>query len=147
MAPASLTRLNAVSIPSFICRPSSLAEPEKGATIPKRISLVLMPRALVDADGAACVPVEVVAAMVVGAAACVAAAAGGAAGGGGAAAGTGCAGAATGGLGAGAAMAADGPITPDSEGPASDCSSSVSCRSADLQSVRPAVTALRPSPI
>src|SRR3954447_8718229 len=37
--PVSFTRLNTVSIPYFICRPSSLAEPEKGATIPKRISL------------------------------------------------------------------------------------------------------------
>src|SRR3954467_15203857 len=42
--PVSFTRLNTVSIPNFICRPSSLAEPEKGATIPKRISLSEMPR-------------------------------------------------------------------------------------------------------
>ena len=42
--PASLMRLKAVSIPSFICRPSSRAEPENGAAMPKRISLSLMPR-------------------------------------------------------------------------------------------------------
>src|ERR1700752_2082799 len=42
--PASLTRLNAVSIPSFIWRPSSRAEPAKGAAKPKRISRSVMPR-------------------------------------------------------------------------------------------------------
>src|ERR1700716_3677292 len=42
--PASLTRLKAVSIPSFIWRPSSFEEPEKGAAIPNRISRSVMPR-------------------------------------------------------------------------------------------------------
>jgi len=36
--PASLTRLKAVSIPSFIWRPSSLAAPVKAADMPNRIS-------------------------------------------------------------------------------------------------------------
>jgi hypothetical protein len=36
--------LKAVSIPSFICRPSSLAAPENGAAIPNRISRSVMPR-------------------------------------------------------------------------------------------------------
>ncbi len=42
--PASLTRLKAVSMPSFIWRPSSLAGPENGAAIPNRISRSVMPR-------------------------------------------------------------------------------------------------------
>ncbi len=62
--------------------------------------------------------------------------------------GTGCG---TGAVGAVAAAAEDGATTAASDGegegafPASDCSRSASWRSADLQSVRPAVTALRPS--
>src|SRR3981081_2885040 len=52
--PASLTRLKAVSIPSFIWRPSSFAVPEKGAAIPNRISRSLTPRVgvLIRAVGA-----------------------------------------------------------------------------------------------
>src|ERR1700738_1330447 len=44
--PASLTRLKAVSMPSFIWRPSSFVGPENGAAIPKRISLAVTPRAV-----------------------------------------------------------------------------------------------------
>src|SRR6266436_4555082 len=44
--PASLARLKAVSMPSFIWRPSSLAGPENGATMPNRISLAVTPRAV-----------------------------------------------------------------------------------------------------
>src|ERR1700704_171463 len=36
--------LNAVSTPSFIWRPSSLADPENGADMPKRISVSVTPR-------------------------------------------------------------------------------------------------------
>src|SRR5260370_38275022 len=43
MPPASLVRLNAASIPSFIWRPSSLAAPESGPTIPNLISLSVTP--------------------------------------------------------------------------------------------------------
>src|SRR6266436_3935761 len=53
MPPASLARLNAVSMPSFIWRPSSLADPENGAETPNRISVSVIPRAaamLVAAD-------------------------------------------------------------------------------------------------
>src|SRR5215831_10556479 len=101
-------RLKAVSIPSFIWRPSSLAEPENGATIPKRISRSVTPRTFeAEPRGAAGATPGVTAATVAGGAA--------AAGAGGAVA------AATG---AGAATAADGPITPDNDGPASDCSRS-----------------------
>jgi hypothetical protein len=42
--PTSLTRLNAVSVPSFICRPSSFEGPENGAAIPNRISRSVTPR-------------------------------------------------------------------------------------------------------
>src|SRR5215831_7116195 len=35
---------NAVSMPSFICRPNSLAEPLNGAAIPNRISVSVTPR-------------------------------------------------------------------------------------------------------
>ena len=42
--PASLTRLKAISIPSFIWRPSSFEAPEKGAAIPNRISRSVTPR-------------------------------------------------------------------------------------------------------
>src|SRR6516162_2214936 len=111
-------RLNAVSMPSFIWRPSSRAEPEKGATMPKRISLLLMPRTLLAGSGTACVMVGVAVAIVAGGAAT-----GGAGGAGGAAGAAsavdaagaiGAAGAAGAGAGAGAATAADGPITPAS---------------------------------
>jgi hypothetical protein len=44
MPPLSLIRLNAVSIPTFIWLPSSLAEPVNGAEIPSRISLSVTPR-------------------------------------------------------------------------------------------------------
>src|SRR6266436_3788596 len=53
MPPASLARLNAVSMPSFIWRPSSLADPENGAETPNRISESVIPRVaamLVAAD-------------------------------------------------------------------------------------------------
>src|SRR5215831_14817081 len=136
MPPKSLMRLKAVSMPSFIWRPSSLAEPEKGATMPKRISLALTPRTLPPDSGTAWVTVGVTAAMVAGGGDTA-----GAAGAGGAAS----AGGAAGAVGAGAAAADDGPITPASDGPASDCSRSASWRAANLQSVRPVVTALRPS--
>src|SRR6478735_9616183 len=120
--PASLTRLKAVSMPSYIWRPSSLAEPENGATIPKRISLSVTPRTLDAASGTAGVTVGVTAAV------CWAGAGGGAA-------------AAAGGMidaiGAGAALAADGAITAASDGPEIDRSRSASWRSTDLQSVRP----------
>src|SRR5258705_7703510 len=43
MPPASLIAPNAVSTPSFICRPSSLAGPLNGAAMPKRISLSVTP--------------------------------------------------------------------------------------------------------
>src|SRR5262249_31456102 len=43
MPPASLVAANAVSTPSFICRPSSLAGPLNGAAMPKRISLSVTP--------------------------------------------------------------------------------------------------------
>src|SRR5258708_37633942 len=42
--PASLIRLKAASIPSFIWRPSSFAGPENGAAIPNRISRSVTPR-------------------------------------------------------------------------------------------------------
>src|SRR5258705_12793319 len=51
MPPASLTRLKAVSIPSFIWRPSSFEEPEKGAAIPNRISRSVTPRTAGPAGG------------------------------------------------------------------------------------------------
>ena len=38
-------------MPSFIWRPSSLAEPENGATMPKRISLSVTPRTLAAGSG------------------------------------------------------------------------------------------------
>src|ERR1700741_4772062 len=44
--PASLARLKAVSMPSFIWRPSSFAAPENGAAMPKRISRSVPPRTL-----------------------------------------------------------------------------------------------------
>src|SRR3954470_19249742 len=44
--------LKAVSMPSFICRPSSLEGPEKGAAMPNRISLSVTPRtAVADLKG------------------------------------------------------------------------------------------------
>ena len=43
MPPASLIAPNAVSTPSFIWRPSSLAGPLNGAAMPKRISLSVTP--------------------------------------------------------------------------------------------------------
>ena len=131
MPPASLTRLKAVSMPSFICRPSSLAEPENGATIPKRISFSLMPRTLDAASGTAWVTVGATAAV------CWAGA------------GAGVVAVVAGGMidaiGAGAALAADGAITAASDGPEIDRSRSASWRSIDLQSVRPEVMAPRPS--
>src|ERR1700682_2531763 len=42
--PASLTRLNAVSLPSFILRPSSFVGPVKAAAMPNLISRSVMPR-------------------------------------------------------------------------------------------------------
>src|SRR5260370_39988024 len=42
--PASLVRLNAVSIPSFILRPSSFVGPVKAAAMPNLISRSVMPR-------------------------------------------------------------------------------------------------------
>src|SRR5450631_1511530 len=42
--PASLVRLNAVSIPSFILRPSSFVGPVNAAAIPNLISRSVMPR-------------------------------------------------------------------------------------------------------
>src|SRR5581483_9216926 len=125
--PASLTRLNAVSMPSFICRPSSREAPEKGATMPKRISLSVTPRT------AGCVPSGTEGATVGAVASATVVCAAGAGGG------------ATEGTGAGAALADDGPITEASDGPEIDVSRSVSWRSADLQSTRPALTLLRPS--
>ena len=44
MPPASLARLNAALMPSFIWLPSSLAAPLNGAEIPNRISLSVTPR-------------------------------------------------------------------------------------------------------
>src|SRR6266851_5721643 len=60
MPPASLARLKAVSMPSFIWRPSSLADPENGAETPNRISESVIPRItamLVAADIGGCRPV------------------------------------------------------------------------------------------
>src|SRR3981081_1784847 len=42
--PAPLVRLNAVSIPSFILRPSSFVGPVKAAAMPNLISRSVMPR-------------------------------------------------------------------------------------------------------
>ena len=126
--PVSLTRLKAVSMPSFICRPSSRDDPEKGATMPKRISLSVTPRTagwLPSGTAGATVGVAASATVVC-------------------AAGAGAAGA-TDAVGDGAALADDGPITDASDGPEIEVSRSVSWRSADLQSTRPAVTLLRPS--
>ena len=126
--PVSLTRLNAVSMPSFICRPSSRDEPEKGATMPKRISLSVTPRtagSVAERDRRShrrrCRQ------------------------GNGGLRGCGGAGGATDAVGAGAALADDGPITDASDGPEIEVSRSVSWRSADLQSMRPAATLPRPS--
>src|ERR1700722_4338209 len=44
MPPVSFARLNAVSMPSFIWLPSSLAAPVNGAEMPNRISLSVTPR-------------------------------------------------------------------------------------------------------
>src|SRR2546423_13019690 len=44
MPPAALIALNAASTPSFICRPSSLAEPLNGAAMPNTISVSVTPR-------------------------------------------------------------------------------------------------------
>src|SRR5581483_5594282 len=126
--PVSLTRLNAVSMPSFISRPSSREEPEKGATMPKRISLSVTPRTAGNVpSGTAGATVGVAARATV-----VCAADGGAGG-------------AADAVGAGAALADDGPITDASDGPEIEVSRSVSWRSADLQSMRPAATLPRPS--
>src|SRR5437868_6301557 len=113
--PASLTRLNAVSMPSFIWRPSSRAEPEKAAAMPKRISRSVMPRTA--GPGAAGTVL----------AGAVAANAGPGAGAG--------AGTVLVVAGAGAALAGAGPITADRLGPAIDRSRSASWRSAARQSV------------
>ena len=125
--PASLARLKAVSMPSFIWRPSSREAPEKGPTMPKRISLSVTPRTAGRLpSGTEGATAGAVASATV---ACVAAGGGGA----------------TEAVGAGAALADDGPITEASDGPEIDVSRSVSWRSADLQSMRPVVTAPRPS--
>jgi hypothetical protein len=50
--PASLTRLKAVSMPSFIWRPRSLTGPVKAAVIPNRISRSVTPRTAVDVAAA-----------------------------------------------------------------------------------------------
>src|SRR6201995_4814443 len=124
--PLSLTRLKAGAMPSFICRPSSRDEPENGPTMPKRISLSVTPRTAGKVpSGTEGATVGVASATVV----CAAGAGGGA----------------TEAAGAGAALADDGPITEASDGPEIDVSRSVSWRSADLQSTRPAVTLPRPS--
>ena len=120
--PVSLTRLKAVSMPSFIWRPSSRDAPENGATMPKRISLSVTPRTAAGCRAERKEPPS--------------------------------ASSrrrwfarrrrrrgATEAAGAGAALADDGPITEASDGPEIDVSRSVSWRSADLQSMRPAVTA------
>jgi len=102
--PVSLIRLKAVSIPSFIWRPSSLEAPENGAAIPNRFLDRFTPRTGEPAPTCA-----------------------------------------TGAVGAVAAAAEDGAITAATLGPgpapAIDRSRSASCRSADLQSVLPVVTA------
>src|SRR5689334_1868672 len=99
--PASLARLKAVSMPSFIWRPSSLDAPEKGATIPKRISLSVTPWTFWWVSGTAGMTFGFTATGVTGAA-------------GGAAGGTIVA------TGAGAAFAAAGAITDASDGPETD---------------------------
>ena len=128
--PASLMRLKAVSMPSFIWRPSSRAEPEKGATIPNRISLSVTPRTFTLGVVASGTEGATAGAGVTAAVCC-------AAGGGG--------GGTIDAIGAGAALAAAGAITAASDGPEIDRSSSASWRSAPLQSSRPIVMALRPS--
>src|SRR5262245_58756623 len=51
MPPAALIEANAVSTPSFICRPSSLADPLNGAAMPNRISLSETPLTAGPAGG------------------------------------------------------------------------------------------------
>src|SRR3974377_931633 len=76
--PAAFMRLKAGSLPSFIWRPRSLAEPENGATIPKRISRSVTPRTFeAEARGAAGATLGVTAATVAGGAAAAAAGGGG----------------------------------------------------------------------